>query len=200
VFGCVVTTVIIAEGIVRLQDSNNVLGRRYSDYIHYVNYYQESIVFSLSCFSSWKSFLQPISLHPMFKLQGLKMWPNPSDECISIYKVPKLPIPCSSLANSWKNIPASLAEKFSAEKKLNFYFLKAFGLMKIFLSVSLCLGKFSIFFICKELERIRIRVKLIFKEFGPLFGLFLYKISKNMAAALSGLSTFPSALFGHNVL
>jgi hypothetical protein len=52
VFGCVVTTVIIAEGIVRLQDSNNVLGRRYSDYIHYVNYYQEIIVFSLSWFSS----------------------------------------------------------------------------------------------------------------------------------------------------
>ncbi len=132
VFGCVVATVIIAEGIVRLQDSNNVLGRSYSDYIHYVNYYQEIIVFSLSLFFFLEVIFQPISLHPIkhWIITRTKNVAKPF-ECFPINKVPKLHIPCSSLANSQKNFPASLEEKFSAEKKLNFYFLKAFGLMKI---------------------------------------------------------------------
>jgi hypothetical protein len=81
----------------------------------------------------------------------------------------------------------------AAEKKIRlptkFEFLKAFGLMKILLSVSRCLGKVSYFF---DLHRIsEDKRNTNFYEVRPL----LYKIGQNSAAALSGHSTFYSALF-----
>jgi hypothetical protein len=71
-----------------------------------------------------------------------------------------------------KNFPASLAEKFSSERKTKFLLFEGIWADENFLICFFVPG------IYKELERIRIRVKLIFKEFGPLFSLFFTKSAK----------------------
>ncbi len=75
-----------------------------------------------------------------------------------------------------------------------FDFLNAFGLMKILLSVSMCLGKFKISLICTELERIR-GEKQFFKKFSSFLALSV--ISQNSAATLFGCARFYSTLVSY---